>query len=150
MLLHEIEQQCDFALRAYQDAAIALEASRPDQFWYAIQGVLTAGAQLNQLLWPEVAELVPIDSPLASDFPNISAVFDHWISLHPRGSLRNSNFGPMGVAEADPGGFARFLDRQNSTVVLYGYRFAMPAILAAIAELKERAKMELRHLQEVV
>jgi hypothetical protein len=150
MLLHEIEQQCDFALRAYQDAAIALEAGRPDQFWCAIQGVLTAGAQLNQLLWPEAAELVPIDSPLASDFPNVSAAFDHWISLHPRGSLRSSNFGPMGVADADPGGFARFLDRQNSTVVLYGYRFAMPAILAAIAELKERAQAELRHLQEVV
>ena len=150
MLLHEIEQQCDFALRAYQEAAIALEARRPDQFWYAIQGVLSAGAQLNQLLWPEAAELVPIDSPLAADFPSPIAAFDRWISLHPRGSLRSSNFGPMGVADADPSGFARFLDRQNSTVFLYGYRFAMPELLAAIAELKERAKMELRHLQEVV
>jgi hypothetical protein len=150
MLLHEIEQQCDFALRAYQDAAIALEARRPDQFWYAIQGVLTAGSHLNQLLWPEAAELVPIDSPLAADFPQLSVAFDRWISLHPRGSLRSSNFGPMGVAVADPGGFARFLDRQNSTIILYGYRFAMPALLAAIADLKEWAQVELRHLQEVV
>jgi hypothetical protein len=127
MLLHEIEQQCNFVLRAYHDAAIALE-----------------------LLWPEAADLVPIDSPLAADFPHLSTAFDHWIALHPRGSLRSSNFGPMGVADADPDGFARFLDRQNSMVILYGYRFAMPPLLAAVANLKERAQVELRHLQEVV
>jgi hypothetical protein len=87
---------------------------------------------------------------LAADIPNLSAAFDRWLSLHPRGALRSSNFGPMGVADADPDGFARYLDRQNSMVILYGYRFAMPALLAAIADLKERAQVELRHLQEVV
>jgi hypothetical protein len=69
---------------------------------------------------------------------------------HSRGPLRLSNFGPFGVSAADPSVFARYIDVEHSVAILFGHRFHLPSLLSAIAELRERVRADLHHLQEVV
>ena len=150
LLLHELELQCSFALAAYTEAAAAIESRNPDAFWGAMHALLAAAAQIQR--FPELD--VPHDSPLRQ--PELASVgdtreaFERWIEQHPRGPLRLSNFGPFGVSVADPSVFARYIDVERSVAILFGHAFHLPSLLAAVAELRERVRAELHHLQEVV
>jgi hypothetical protein len=158
LLLSEMELQCGFALKAYGNAAVALEGRDAEGFWYSLQALLSAAAHLRAFLESD-RELgttlgVPAGSPLRR--PELASVADvrgallRWSSSRPRGPLRVSNFGPAGLTTADPAMFARFIDVDASVAVLFGDAHDLAALLAAVAQLHDVVKAELRHMQEVV
>jgi hypothetical protein len=144
LLLAEIELQCGFALKAYGNAADALGRRDSETFWYSLQALLGAAARIRELLEPD-EELrrgldVPDGSPLLEPELDAPNAFPEWLSSHPRGPLRLSNFGPLGVSQADPAVFVRFIDVEKSIFILFGNAFDIPSLLAAIAGVNEKAK----------
>lgn len=154
LLLSEIELQCGFALKAYGGAAVALEQRDSDSFWYSLQALLCAAARIRGFLEPDEdlrrALDVPDGSPLRQLELDTRTAFLNWISSHPHAPLRLSNFGPLGVSDADPAVFARFINVEKSVFILFGNAYDIPSLLGAIAGLNERAKAERRRLQQVV
>lgn len=157
-LLHELDLQCGFALKAYAAAAIALERRESEDFWYALQALLAAAAHLHQFLQtdPHLRSRLGVEegSPLSLGELDLPAdaylAFGRWLEAHPRGPLRISNFGPFGVTLADRSVFARYLDTERTIAFVFGAAYDVPALLSAIAGLRHRVGVELRHLQEVV
>ena len=155
LLLHEIELQSGFALKAYREAVAALAHHDSCGFWGAVQAMLTAAAQIQSLLGPAAGSGLTLPRSGALIQPELrsaadSSAFASWIAEHPRGPLRVSNLGPFGASRAEPDVFARYVDADQSVVIVFGRRFDIAALLAAIAELRESVQAELRHLQEVV
>jgi hypothetical protein len=143
ILLSEVERQCRFALRGYDDASAAISARDPDRFWHSLETIVSAAAQLPGLT---SAAGLPLDgdSPLRAPELEHAAEVDSW--RPPRLDLELSNFGPAGFTPAHPGGCARFFDFDTSIFILFGHVFEMAPLLAAIADLSHRAGMELENV----
>jgi hypothetical protein len=158
LLLSEIELQCAFVLRAYSGATTAVERRNPEAFWFSLQALLAAAAYIHRFLAADpdlrallgVADDSPLRQPALDPAADIPAAFQRWLSEHPRGPLRLSNFGPFGVSHADPAAFERFLDVDQSIAIVFGASYDIAALLAATAGLSQNVKAELRRLQEVV
>ena len=158
LLISETDLQCGFGLAAYRDAASAVQHRDPADFWRHMQSLLTAALHLRQLLVREAglrATLgIPSDSAILN--PDLEAVadpgrvFDVWVRAHPRGPLRLTNFGPLGISHADPAVFARYFDAESSTLLLYGTTFHLPDLLIAMAAVKAEAASQLRQIQALV
>jgi hypothetical protein len=158
MLLSEIDLQCGFALKAYSGMAAALEHRDPEAFWYAMQALLAAAAHVHRFLEDDPALRAALD--ISDDSPLRNSELDsaadvrfsclQWLASRPRGPIRMSNFGPLGVSEADAAVFARFIDLENSACLVFGMSYDLPPLLAAIAGLSSRVKADLRQLREVV
>ncbi len=158
MLLCEIELETSFALKAYGGAASALARRDPEGFWYSVQALLGAAANVHRFLEddPELCALlqVPEGSPLLGRGLEFAADLKHscveWLASHPRGPLRQSNFGPFGVSHADASVFARFIDPEESLVLVFGESYDLARLLSAIAGLSQKVKTELRQIRELV
>ena len=158
MLLSEIELQCGFALKAYAGSASALEHRDPEDFWYALQALLDAAAQVHRFLEEDPALRAALDvrddSPLRrtelDSAGDAGSACVRWLASRPRGPHRMSNFGPFGVSAADASVFARFIDVETSVCRVFGVAYDLPPLLAAIAGLNHRVKADLRQLREVV
>ncbi len=158
MLLSEIELQCGFALRAYSATAAAMEHRDPEAFWYSMQALLAAAAHVHRFLEDDPALRAALDisddSPLCNSeldsACDVRLAFLQWLASRPRGPFRMSNFGPLGVSDADAAVFARFIDLENSVCLMFGMAYDLPALLAAIAGLSSRVKADLRQLRELV
>jgi hypothetical protein len=68
----------------------------------------------------------------------------------PRGPHRLTNLGPAGASEADPDVFASFVLADPGVVVLFGRRYDLAALLAAVAVLAGAVGRELRWMKEVM
>jgi hypothetical protein len=158
MLLAEIDVQCGFALRAYSGSTSALQRRDPECFWYSLQALLGAAAHLHRFLEADpdlkTALDVPDDSPLLRSeldcVADLRSACARWLGSRPRGPHRQSNFGPLGISQADPAVFARFIDPEESTAVLFGESYDLAQILAAIAILSQKVKTDLRQIREMV
>jgi hypothetical protein len=138
--LHELELQCNFALRAYRDASAALAKRDGEGFWYSMQALLVAAGRVDELFGSTIADaLGPYKGAL-----------DRWIDSHPHGPMRLSNFGPLGTSAADPGVFARYIDQERSQATVFGKTIDVAELLIRISEVRERGREESKHLQEVV
>jgi len=158
MLLCEIELESSFAMKAYGGATSALGRRDPEGFWYSVQALLGAAANLHRFLQDD-QDLrtfleVPADSPLLGQRLEGAADLKHscveWLASHPRGPLRQSNFGPFGVSHSDPSVFARFIDPEESLVRVFGESYDLARLLSAIAGLSQKVKNELRQIREMV
>jgi hypothetical protein len=131
LLLHEFELQCDFALRAYRDAA-GMEARDEQGFWYAVQTLLNAAAQALGLA--EALDYVaePFQRGELRAVENVRSALERWGSSNPAFKA------------------ARSAGAERSVVTLFGHTIDLAALLGALAELRERARAELRHFQEIV
>jgi hypothetical protein len=157
LLLCELEAQCNFALKQYSACSAALQGRDPEGFWSSLQAILTAAGAIHTLLAADavlradlfVADSSPLLRPELARLADPRAAFFEWLSGHPRGPLRMTNFGPFGVSPADPSVFARYLDPERSLAVIFGLPFDIPELLAALAALKEAAAAEVHQLQAV-
>jgi len=158
LLLSEMELQCAFALKGYEIAASALARRDREGFWSAVQAALSAAGHLQGFLEGEpglsaslgVGEDSPLRRSALAEISRVPGAFFRWLSSHPRGPHRLTNLGPSGVSDADPELFARYIDVEQSLVVLFGHSFPIPALLSAIAELAEKVKEELQRTQNLV
>jgi hypothetical protein len=139
ILLSEVERQCRFALMGYDDALAAMAARDPEQLWRSLEGIVSIAAQLSALAVAAGLAL-PEDSPLHAPELGCAADVESW--RPPRPEIQNSNFGPDGFTRAHPGECARFFDLDTSIFILFGHMFEMPPLLAAAADLAQRAEME--------
>ncbi len=158
MLLSEIDMQCGFAMRAYAGTTTALERRDPEGFWYSLQALVGAAAHLHRFLENDaglrIALEVEDDSPLLGSelegAADVGTACVRWLASHPRGPLRQSNFGPLGVSRTDPEVFARFIDPEESIFFLFGESYDLARLLASIAALSQKVKTDLRQIRELV
>jgi hypothetical protein len=158
MLLSEIDMQCGFAMRAYAGAASALEHRDPEGFWYSLQALVGAAAHLHRFLENDAALRIALE--VEDDSPLLRSELDcagdvrtaclRWLASRPRGPLRQSNFGPLGVSHTDPEVFARFIDPEESVFLLFGESYDLARLLASIAGLSQKVKADLRQIRELV
>jgi len=161
ILLSEIDRQCRFAMIAYGDACSALEKRDAERCWYALQGLLAAGMQLNRLLWPPpggsdwavglrgVLE-VPDDSPL--NLPGLASALDITPTIETWSPPRagQSGFSSGGLIDAAPAECLRCFDPESGAFTLFGHVVELPPLLNAIADLGTKAEQEQQHLREVI
>jgi hypothetical protein len=158
LLLYELELQCGFALKAYGKATAALGRNDRDSFWYAVQALLDAAANLHGFLSADAAlrsalgapDNSPLLRPELTKLRGLAAVWADWVTAHRREPLRLTNFGPHGVSDADPSAFGRFIDVERSVCVVFGIAFDIAQLMAAVAALRQTVNEELRRLREVV
>jgi hypothetical protein len=166
ILLSEIERQCAHALIAYDDAAAALQKHDADRFWYCLQALTTAAGQLAGVLWPvpngstgwaaELREALAVNDESPLHHPGLAAALkivsqlENWQAGHPERTWQASNFGPSGFLAVRSKDCIRYFDRETSVYIFCGQIFELPHLLAAIAELGHRARMEIEHLRELV
>jgi hypothetical protein len=139
ILLSEVERQCRFALLGYHEALAAMAARDPERFWHSLEGIVSSAAQLGTLAAAAGIPL-PEDSPLHARELGCAADVESW--RPPRPEIQSANFGPDGFTRAHPGECARFFDLDTSIFILFGHIFEMPPLLAAAADLAQRAEME--------
>jgi hypothetical protein len=146
--LAEIFQQSSFAMMAYHDAAMAVRDNDTERLWYSLHALMAAAGHLNRLLWPPAGsnsshaaglrstlEIGP-SSPLAQ--PEIAETHDPAALVEAAGS---------GSFDPDR---ARVFDPASSILTFYGVVIEAQPLLAAIAELRNRAAAELQHMREIV
>jgi hypothetical protein len=131
LLLHEFELQCDFALRAYQHAASA-GRTEGSAFWYAVQGLVTAATQAIPLAEALGYSTGTLPRQELHAIRDVHAALEQWgNSRQPSKSMRSAG-------------------AERSLVTLFGYTIDLASLLGTLAELREKARAELRHLQELV
>jgi hypothetical protein len=153
-----MELQCAFMLKAYGAAAGALQRKDRDAFWYAVQALLDAAGHIHDFLVTDpglrsalgVADDSALLRPELEEAGDAAGAWSKWASSQGRAPLRLTNFGPLGVSDADPAVFARFIDVNRSVCIVFGRTYDIARLMAEAAGLNQRVKEELRRMRELV
>lgn len=124
-VLSEIERLSSLVLLAYEGSAEALKAGAAEGFWRSLELLRGAVEQLEALLWPPAAE-----DEIA-----------RWLGV--------SEKSPLHLGHREP-----FREPPRATQLTDCARFfdadALPALLAAVADLNHEAQERMAYLRQVV
>jgi hypothetical protein len=168
IFLSEIDRQVRFGFVAAGDLAEAIHGPRPDEerFWYSVQGILIAAANVSKIFWPSdvryasrgkaLRELLGLtaESPLGpqgarklrNHFEHFDDRIDKWAEGLARGESSvyvDSNVGSLEMISI-PGltseRVMRHFDPSDWSVSFRGIRYPLQPIQQALAELGARVK----------
>ena len=167
MLLRVFQRQVELQLKALLDAharlMAALGRTAPDEVWFAVEGLLSAAANVSKALWGQgsaanaarqplrdslcVSEASPFsERRMRNHFEHYDERLDEWWVKSPTHNIADRNIMPVGaIAGIDRLGMFRQLDPTTLNVVFWGDTFNIPEIVAEASRLlpivvKEAAK----------
>jgi hypothetical protein len=133
LFLDEIVRQCDFALIGYRDASDAVQKNEGQRMWYSLHATIGAAVHLHQLLEATaVLEGVLGEAPAALADAGLARGAD-WAEL-----ARNCR------------GARCSFDSQSAILMLFGIVFELQPLLAAIADLRQKAEAQVQLLKAIV
>jgi len=168
LFLIETDLQCDFALMAWNDAEEGVKGGNNDRVWYSLQAFLIAAANVSKLLWPpassstaqrcrlrdalNIEESSPLRSrDLRNCFEHFEERLETWARAHSHAPFVDRNIfvgGGRGIAPQDGG--LRNLEVVSWTVTFRDERYCLPPIVAAVRDLRSRARLALARLEDEV
>ena len=163
VFLWELQRQCRFGLRAFQDLRSSLERGDTDLLWYSVQAILISAGNVSKLLWPAAEQFqergqtlrtllsVPEESPIAprtfrNHFEHFDERLEHWANMKGRGAVVDSNVGPTGMFGGfEPAQLLRNFDTSRLAVTFRGDVYELPPIETAFSRLWEEAETAFRN-----
>jgi hypothetical protein len=133
LFLGEIVRQCDYALIGYNDAATAVEKNESRRMWYSLHAMFCAAVHLHQLVGA-AAILEGVLGELPAPLENARlALGADWAEL-----ARNCH------------GARSSFDSESAILMLFGEDFELHPLLAAIAQLRQKAEEQMQVLRSIV
>ena len=161
LFVGEVQRQADFALIAFMDLQDALSNRKVDKIWYSTQGLLVAAGNVSKLLWPmrgnsakrgkDLRKALGIrdNSPLKprtfrNHFEHYDERLEDWMISSERHNIVDSCvMSPGAIVGVDEGDFLRILDPIQMTLAFRGDRYNLQPLVAALEDMKTRAKVRL-------
>lgn len=159
----QIAAQCDFALRAADDLAVALESKDTRRTFYAIQNLLNAANNIAKALWGQSGRLATERAPLRAslemdklsptlplamigmrnNFEHYDERIDRWWRESKHHNYVDLNVGRPGIfpTPADIDIFRNF-DPASGSLTFWGDSFHLPTLITEIATLRGIAESE--------
>ncbi len=149
----EVENQCEFALMAFEDLQANLAAGSPKRIWYSVQGLLIAAGNLSKLLYAtggrkrrceelrKILGLAPTSPIAPRNFRNHFEHFDERLESWARSSKRKNIVDrcitrPGAIPWIDPDDYLRNLDRTTLTVTFRGDRFPLVPVVEEVRRIQ--------------
>jgi hypothetical protein len=157
----QVQFQCQAALVAAHDLESSMVTHDIPRMWIAVQGLLTAAANISKALWGQKGRLAderaPLRESLAVDdssplrdvalrnhFEHYDERLDRWWATSPAHNHLDMGVlsGPNAVVGFDDIDMFRVLDPLRGEVVFWGERFNLARIIQAAAQLLPVAQAE--------
>jgi hypothetical protein len=133
LFLDEIVRQCDYALIGYHDASEAVLKNEGRRMWYSLHAMFCAAVHLHQLVGAAaILEGALGESPAPLEDARLALGAD-WAEL-----ARNCH------------GARSSFDSESAILMLFGEDFELHPLLAAIAQLRQKAEDQVQLLRSIV
>jgi len=171
MFLYEIDNQCEFALMAFEDLKQAVRERNARRIWYFIHAFLTAAGNISKLLWKSKGDskeyierkdllktslCISDQSPLKNrTLRNYLEHFDgklqKWVETRTSEKYVDLSFGSLDEVKkihpsSDLENFLRYFDDTKLVIFFCGDEGNLSLIVKAIMELKKKVKGEIENL----
>jgi hypothetical protein len=153
IFLCEVREQCAFALLAFRNINATRGTEDARQFWFSVQPLLVAVANVSKILWPDstadetrgpyLRRLLSVaddsavrDRKLRNHFEHFDERLDRWVTARATENFVSLNFGvPTMFAGVAPADDLRNFDLANYAVTFYGEPYCLQPIRNELARI---------------